>query len=506
MDKEKRLIKNTLYLYLRMFFQLSIALYTSRVILDILGVIDYGIYNLIGGFVSMFSIVSNSLSSSVSRKLTFEIGVNNKKKTQQVFISAINIHIILSLFAFILLESIGLWFINNKMNLPQDRIGVANIVFQASIFTFCLSLLTIPYNAIIIAKEKMKAFANIGIIEIVLKLIIVLLIPFFHFNKLLTYCFLLAIVTIIIQIIYIIYCRNTFPECKYHVYYNKRINKELFCFAGWNFIGTTSAILKDQGSNLILNLFFGPIVNSARAISMQVNSAITGFVNNFTTALMPQITKSYASSDYHYLLNCIYKGSKYSYFLLYILSLPILLRTEYILNLWLKEVPQYTIDFVRLILIYSLTDTYSRNLINANNATGNIKHFQLITGLLNILILPIAYFSIQYSNNPNWAFYVTIIISIINILPRILLNHRYIPITLIDFLKEVLYPTISCSIASLAIIYPINKLIPDSFIGFCQICLYSFILNIALIYLLSTKKEEKAYIKELIHTKLKKEL
>lgn len=504
MDTNKRLIRNTLYLYCRMLFQLIVSLYTSRAILEMLGVMDYGIYNVICGFVSMFSILSGSLSTATSRRLTFELGRRDYNMLNKIFVMSIHIHIFLGLIIICLLETIGLWYLNNEMIIPENKIFEANIIYQIAIVTFCINLQVIPFIAVIIAYEKMKFFANIGILEIFIKLVIVLILPYIYYNRLISYSMLLMLASLIILVVYVVCCKRMFAICKYNSFYDKHIFKDLFSFAGWNFIGSTSTILRDQGSNLILNLFFGPIVNSARAIAMQVNSAVTGFVNNFTTALMPQITKSYAVLDFPYLLNCIYKGSKFSFFLLYILSAPILFRTEYILGLWLVNVPNNTVGFVQLILIYSLTDTYSRNLINANNATGKIKYYQLITGILNIMTLPLSYYCLMLTNNPYYTLYVPIIISIVNIFPRIILNKKMIPVTLKDYFIQVVGPTMIVTFLSVIILSHINCLFSNDLVGFIQLSLVSILLNLLIVYCLGLSQPEKKLVNSFIIFKFEK--
>ncbi|WP_455668153.1 lipopolysaccharide biosynthesis protein [Phocaeicola sp.] len=504
MDTNKKLIKNTLYLYSRMLFQLVVSLYTSRAILEMLGVMDYGIYNVICGFVSMFSILSGSLSTSTSRRLTFELGRKDYNMLNKIFVMSIHIHIFLGLIIICLLETIGLWYLNNEMIIPENKIVEANIIYQIAIVTFCVNLQVIPFIAIIIAYEKMKIFANIGILEIFIKLVVVLILPYIHYNKLISYSILLMLVALIILVVYIVSCKRIFSICRYNSFYDKYIFKELFSFAGWNFIGSTSTILRDQGCNLILNLFFGPIVNSARAIAMQVNSAVTGFINNFTTALMPQITKSYATLDFPYLLNCIYKGSKFSFFLLYILSTPILFRTEYILGLWLVNVPENAVGFVQLILVYSLTDTYSRNLINANNATGKIKYYQLFTGILNIMTLPLSYYCLLLTNNPYYTLYVPIIISLVNIFPRIVLNKKMIPVTVKGYFIQVVSPTMIVVLFSVVILNCINHLFENNLVGFIQISLVSILLNLLIMYYLGLSQAEKKLVNSFVIFKLKK--
>lgn len=307
-DNNKRIAKNTMLLYFRMLFMMVISLYTSRIVLNALGVNDYGIYNVVGGVVAMFAILSGSLSASISRFITFEIGKGNVDRLKEVFCTAINVQIILIVCIIFLMETIGLWFLNYKMVIPEDRLFAANWVFQFSIATFAINLWSIPYNATIIAHEKMSAFAYISIFDAIAKLSAAFLIMYSPLDKLILYAFLIMITGLFQRVLYSVYCKRNFEECCYKLSFNRNITKEMFGFAGWNFIGASSAVLRDQGGNLLINLFFGPSVNAARGVAMSVNSAVLNFVSNFMTALNPQITKNYASGNYSYMFKLAFQG------------------------------------------------------------------------------------------------------------------------------------------------------------------------------------------------------
>lgn len=444
-NNSKQLAKNTLFLYGRMLFSMVVSLYTSRLILQYLGVENYGIYNVVGGLVAMFGIISGSLSTSISRNLTFELGKGDMEKLKKIFSMSINIQLVLIAIVIVLGETFFVWFLNKKMVIPVERLTAANWILQFSLITFALGLFTVPYNAAIIAHERMKAFAYIGIVEVVLKLVIVYLLSISPIDVLVFYGILVFLVATGMQLVYIIYCHRQFEECKYTFIKDKTIYKELVGFATWNFVGSTSSVLRSEGVNILLNLFFGPVINAARGISMQVNNALNSFVTNFMTALTPQITKAYAKKDFDYLLNCIYRGSKFSYFLLYFLSLPIIIKTDSILNLWLVEVPETTTWFVRCVLLFSLTDTLSRPMINANNATGDIKVYQLVIGSLNLTVLPIAYVALKLGAPPYSTVLVSVVVSLIGIYPRIYFNKKHFPITYRGYYLNVLQPIIVVS-------------------------------------------------------------
>ena len=324
----KRIAKNTLLLYFRMLLIMAVTLYTSRVVLATLGVEDFGIYNVIGGVVAMFSVISGSLSSAISRFITYELGRGNKERLKVIFSSSVVIQVCLALLICILAELGGVWFLNNKMNIPMERMDAANWVLQCSIVTFMINLISVPYNAAIIAHERMKAFAYVSILEAILKLAVVFVLYLSSFDKLATYAVLLVAVAIIIRLIYGYYCKKHFEECKFHFVYDKSVLKDIGGFAGWNFIGSASGILRDQGGNIVINLFCGPAVNAARGIATQVQNAVYGFASNFMTALNPQITKNYAIGNRDYLMFLLYQGSRFSFYLLLLLSLPILLNTK----------------------------------------------------------------------------------------------------------------------------------------------------------------------------------
>ena len=355
-ENTKRIARNTLMLYVRMLFSMLVSLYTSRVILNALGVEDYGIYNVVGGFVGMFALISNSLSASTSRFLTFELGKGVRERLAKVFSTSLSIHLILAMLVFIAAETAGLWFLNTRMTIPTERLSAANWVFQASVLSFMSGLFCVPFNASLIAHERMSAFAYIGILDVILRLVIVLFIAYspWHFDRLIVYASLLVAVSVSLQLIYLSYCRRHFEECRLRFGFDKGYWREMSAFAGWNFIGNMAGVLSDQGINLLLNLFLGLVVNAARGISNTLNAAITSFVNNFMMALNPQITKSYASGNYDYMISLVERGARFSFYILFLLTLPLLFEADFVLAVWLKNYPAHTANFVRLLLILSI--------------------------------------------------------------------------------------------------------------------------------------------------------
>jgi O-antigen/teichoic acid export membrane protein len=349
----KRVAKNTLVLYFRMLFMMLIGLYTSRINLQSLGVEDFGIYNVVGGIVVMFSIINGSITASISRFLTFEIGTGNMEKLKKVFSTSVTIQIGISLLILLLAETIGLWFLNHKMVIPDSRMPAAHWVYQFSIITFILNLISMPYNACIVAHEKMSAFAWITIYDAIAKLLIAWLTFIAPMDKLIFFSGFIVLIAFTQRMIYTSYCLHNFEECHYKFTIDKELLKHMSGFAGWNFIGASSAILRDTGGNIIINLFCGPAVNAARAIANRINTAVLGFANSFMTAINPQITKSYASGEYEKMMGAIYKGAKFSFFLLLLLGLPVIMESEYIIHLWLGQVPEHTVLFVQLTILYA---------------------------------------------------------------------------------------------------------------------------------------------------------
>lgn len=439
-ESTKRIAKNTLLLYVRMLFGMLVSLYTSRVVLQALGVEDYGIYNVVGGFVAMFSMISSSLSASTGRFLTYELGKGDMEKLQKVFSTSLVIHIGLVILIVILAESLGVWFLNTHMTIPADRLYAANWVFHASVISFVFSLLSVPFNATIISHEHMNVYAYAGILDILLKLLIVLFIAYVPGvgDRLICYSSLLVAINIALQLFYMWYCRSHFMECKLKVTFYKKCFSEMGAFAVWNFIGCTAALLRDQGVNILLNVFIGPIVNAARGIAVSVNTAIGSFVGNFMVALNPQITKSYASQDYTYMNSLIERGSRFSYYIMLVFILPVILETEFVLTIWLKEYPLYTVTFVRLVLIASIIDALSNTLITLQNATGRIRNYQLAVGGMLMMNFPLSYLCLKFGFSPVSVYLVAIGVALACLVLRLaFLEHMVEKFSSLRFVRKV---------------------------------------------------------------------
>lgn len=493
-ENTKRIAKNTLILYVRMLFTMIVSLYTSRVVLNALGVEDYGIYNVVGGVVAMFGVLSGSLSAAVGRFITFELGCNNLEKLKKVFSSAITIQIVLSVIIIVLAETIGLWFLNNKMVIPTERMMAANYVYQFSVLTFVVNLISVPYNAVIIAHEEISAFAYISILEVIGKLIVAFTIALSPIDQLVYYGFLLMLIAVIIRMIYGCYCKSHYEECTYRFIFDKLLINQMFGFAGWNFIGASSAVFRDQGGNILVNLFGGTIVNAAQGIAMQVNHAIQGFVTSFMTALNPQITKSYASGNYDYMKKLIFQGARLSFYLLLVLALPVIINAQYVLRLWLGVVPEHTILFMRLVLIFAMSESISTPLITAMLATGKIRDYQLIVGGLQMMNLPISYLCLKIGFMPETVIIVAIIMSQCCLAARLILLKDILQLSVVQYIKKVYLNVIMVSF--IAVLFPlfIYHHTTCNFVQFIINSLICLVCSIVAIYFIGFTHWERNFI------------
>ena len=495
-ENTKRVAKNTLMLYGRMLFSMVVSLYTSRVVLNTLGVVDDGIYGVVGGFVAMFSLISSSLSSAVSRFLTFELGRCDKDRLSKAFSTSLLIHIVLAVVVFIIAETVGVWFVNNKMTIPADRLYAANWVFQASILSFMFGLFSVPYNASIVSHERMSAFAYIGILDTTLKLLVVLFIAHckWHFDKLIVYSLLLVAVSVSLQFIYLMYCRKHFEECRLRVSFDKEFWKEISAFAGWNFIGCAAGILKDQGSNVLLNIFVGPLINASRGIASSVTGAVAGFAGNFMAALNPQITKSYACGDLIYAHYLVERGSRFSFYILMSLTIPILLETEFVLTIWLKQYPLHSISFVRLVLSLTLIDILSQTLITLQNATGKIRTYQLVVGGILLLNFPLSYVCLKAGFAPESTYVVAIIVAIVCLISRLFFLRKSANLSMSGFLKRVVLNVAMVLACSITVPLVIHELMPYGWERFLVVGTASVIMSAISVLFVGCNRSERSFI------------
>lgn len=501
----KRVAKNTLYLYFRTLLIMGVTIFTSRIVLDALGVENYGIYNVVGGFVMMFSVLSGTLTAASQRFIAFELG-KEKPEIKKIFSTTLTVHILLAIIVFLLLESFGIWFLNNKININPSRLTAANWVFQCSVITFCINIISIPYNAAIIAYEKISAFAYISIFEVVAKLLIVYALYIIAYDALIVYAIFMLIIALILRLIYGWYCNKNFKECRFSFTLNSKIFMEMIRFCGWNFIGSTAAVMNGQGINLLINLFYGVTFNAARGIASQVDNAINSFVQNFMMALNPQITKTYASKDYIHVNQMIILGTKYAFFLLWIICLPIFINTKYILSIWLKQVPDYVPLFVKYTIIYSLCQSLSQCLYTAMLATGQIKKYQIIVGSLSIMAFPATYIFFKLGFPAEYGYISMIIFSILCLIARIYLLNTIMPIFSIhNFIYKIIFPVIYSIFIISIIVYFVHSFINASnFMAFIIETLLISIINIGFIFLIGLNKTEQHQITNFITNKILK--
>lgn len=503
-ENNKRIAKNTMFLYIRMIFILLVTLYTTRLILEALGIEDYGVYNVVGGFVSMFGFLNGALSNSTQRYITYALGKNDKKMLENVFSNSLVVHIVLGLAIVIITEIVGIWYMKYKMVIPADRYDAAFLTFHCSVFALFMMIISVPYNASIIAHEKMSAFAYISIFEVIMKLTVTITLLFVTYDKLKVYAFSILLIQIVLRVIYIIYCHHHFSETKAPKKIDVSFIKEMTSFAGWTLIGNLAVAMASQGVNMILNLFFGPVVNAARGITFHVQGAINQFTNSFQTSVNPQITKYYSVRKLEEMNNLVFQSSKFSFYLLLFLVLPILYFAPYILGLWLKNVPEYVVGFTRLICIISLVSVIGSPLSMAVSSTGNIKLFQSVVGGLLMFNLPIAYICLKCGGNAYSVFYIQLILEIISLLVRLLISSKLLNFSIIHFLSKVFLRLGLVSISLCVCMLLLNHIIrSDSFINVVLGTLFMWCSIILLVFALGVEHNERNKIILLLKNKLK---
>lgn len=500
----KRIAKNTFMLYVRMLFLMIVSLYTSRVVLHSLGVNDYGIYNAVGGFIAMFSMISNSLSAAISRFITFVLGEGNEKKLRDVFCTSMVIQIFISLTIVILVEVLGVWFLNTKMTIPPDRYVAANWVLQLSMLTFVINLLSVPYNACIVAHEKMSAFAYIGIFEGLTNLGIALLLSSSPIDRLIYYSALMCAAAISVRIIYTVYCKRSFSECHFVWNFDQVLFHEMFGFAGWNFVGSISGLLRSQGINLLFNVYNGPAVNAARGLAVQVNNAVTKFSSNFYMAVQPQVTKSFAAGEINESSDLVLRSSRLAFCLLLILALPILSETEFVLHLWLNDVPTHTVAFVQIIVFYSLFESLSQPLIQLMLATGDIKTYQLVVGGINLLNFPVAWIILASGFPPEFAQISVIVFTFLALWARLSMLKKMIDFPVGDFVHKSLIHCVIllllCSVSPLSIYFTL----PFGALRFFINIFITELVSILIILFWGMTSGERAFVISTIRKKIRK--
>lgn len=483
---------------------MSVALYTSRVVLNMLGTEDFGIYNVVGGIVIMFSFLNSSMAVSIQRFFSYELGKKQDSQLQKIFSTAINLHAGIAFVVLLLSETIGVFFLNSYLNIPENRLSAANWIFHFTVLSFMVSVIRTPFNAIIMAHEKMNIYAYISILEVSLNLLVAFFLSWIDADKLKLYSLLIFAVTIIVTIIYILYCLYSYSACRYILVFDKNLFRKMLGFSSWNLFGSFSLVAISQGGNILLNIFFGPIVNAARGISYQVNTAINSFVYNLQSAINPQIVKLYASGDHSGMLNLVYRGSRLSYFLLFVISFPFLFYTDFILNLWLGKVPEHASTFCRLALISTLIDSLSGCMAVAVQATGNIKQYQIIISCFLLLNLPISFCGLQFGAAPEFVFYICIFISLVGLFIRTILVTKKCGLLFSVFFSKVLLRVFIVSAVSFFVFILLFNICKNNFISFLIFTTLSLFVNMILIYWLGLEKSEQKFVSDKVTSFLKK--
>lgn len=484
---------------------MGVGLFTAGIVLNTLGITDYGIYNIVGGFVSMFGFLNSSMSSATQRFLSFDLGKNDRDQLRKTFSSAVTIHFVIALIIVLALETFGLWYINNKLNVPTDRMTAVNIVFQFSVFSTFFGIIQVPYNALITAYERFNVYAYISFVEIALRLIILYFLVHVEHDKLVLYAALLFVSSFIIRMIYRIYCRKHFQESQYQFYFDKSYFKVLISFTGWNLFGNIAGVAKGQGNNLLLNIFFGTVLNAAYGITMTIQGVVSNFVSNFQVAVNPQIIKSYSSGNKQRSFKLMFQSSKFSFGMMLMMIAPILGSLKFILDQWLKNYPQQSLLFIHLALFTVLIDTLSNPLMMGLQATGNIKMYQAVVGILVFLNLPISYILIRVTHQPEMVFTTSLVLAFVALWFRLYFLKRNMKFPISLFVKEVLFKISILGVAILLIWSGIEQIdLDNQWILFLVKAGILFFSSGILAYQILFTASEKDNIKTMVMDKIKK--
>lgn len=502
-NNSKRILKNTVYLYFRLFFSMAVSLYTSRVVLEVLGVDDFGLYSLVGGFVLMLTILTGTFSGTAARFIAYEIGVGNPEILKRTTSTIINILILISILVFVVGVVLGPYLISEYLNIPTERMGAAYFVFYCSLFVFSMNLWAVPYQALITAHERMDFYALMSIFESVAKLTVVLLLSYVTFDKLYFYAFMLALISVVSRIMYGIYCNKHYKESRYHFILDKRIFIKMSSFSLWMGMGAASGILKDQGLSIIINLFYGLALNAARGISMQVTSVFTNFASNIGLAISPQITKSYSQGNVERSIKLTFVSAKTQGYLILFIMIPFLLESHYLLTLWLKSFPEYTQEFVFWAVLICFISTIAGAFAPIYLAMGRIRNLQIIGSLISFLYLPVCYWCCSLGMDVIICMQLSFLLHII----LFFLSYLYLKVTMSFpfglFMNQVVIPMVMLGMFTYCIVYCIRYVIPDeSFIRLMTTCLMSSVLLCLSVFWLGINSDEKSLISDIICKKI----
>lgn len=504
MSDSKKIIKNSIFLFIRLILTTFISFFSTRIILDRLGVVDYGIYNVIGGVVVLFTFINNSMTSSTQRNLTHELVVGNLKSQITLFNASLRIHLVIAILGIILLETFGQYFVYNVLNIPQDKMFAAQVVYQCTIIMFFLNIIMVPYQAAINAHEHMHIIATRGVIESIAKLIISLSLGLYLY-KLEMYSILLLLLTLILSGSYYLYCRKRYEECQVlNISIDKNIYKSLTSFAGWTLFGAISSLVRKQGSTILINIFFGAASNAAFAIASQISNQLNILSETLLKAIAPQIVKNYSKNNLKEMIKMMCIASKYSYFLFIIVAIPFYIDLEYILKLWLKNVPNYTLVFSKLIIFNVLLDVLLGPMITSIQATGKIKNYQLTSGLVFILNLPTAYVFLNLGFDPQVVIFSNIFFTILIGIIRLYFLNKLIGLSIINWLRDVLFKAVFITIIAYLSLYYLKNIVNEGLIRLFILSILSIILCSFLIFIFGMKREERNYLINFLQLKFNK--
>lgn len=503
-NQNKRIAKNTIFMYIRMAITMCIGLYTSRAVLQALGVEDFGLYNVIGGIVSMFIILNGAMVNTTSRFITIYLAKEDELQTCKIFNMASLVHVVIAVLVVLFAETIGLWYLENKLVVPEGRMFAAHWLYQLSILSAIFSILYVPYNAAIVAHEKMGVFAFIQIADSVLKLIIVLLLAYSPIDKLIFYATLLTILSIADLCIYFIYCKRHFAETEIMFYWNNSVFKEMMGFAGWTLVGNFVNFFYTQGLNLLLNAFCGPAANAARGIAVQVENVVKQFANNVQVAINPQILKSYSLNEMDRMYSLIMASSRYCFFLLYFLCLPIMLEANFILHLWLGIVPEHTVNFIRLILVIALFDTFVNPMFTANLACSKLKLYHFPLSILMVAFMFVTYFAIKLTGIAESVYVSLLTVTFIGYIMKIYIIDRQVGLKPKVYIKNVLKPVCLVVLISPILPFYIHSLLDEGWVRLLATGFACVVSVTAAIYVLGVSQAERKFVVTFVRNKLKR--
>ncbi|MEA1988040.1 MAG: hypothetical protein U9N57_02370 [Pseudomonadota bacterium] len=498
-----RILKNSAILYIRLLITVALGLYTVRVVINALGIEDYGIYSVVAGLVIMFGFMNAAMSSSTQRYLSFDLGLKDTEKLQKTFSTAINIHLLIGMLSFLLAEVVGVWAINHLLDIPADRLAAANTVFQFTLIVFTLGIIQVPYHAATIAYERMNVYAYISIVDAVLKLVSAYFLLSAPLDRLVLYSQLLAAISFLSFVSYFIYVQVQIKEIKYIKYFEKNYYKEILSFSGWNLFGNIASVARSQGINILINIFFGVTLNAAYALAIMIQGVLTQFASSIQQAINPQIIKSYAQNDKKRTEQLMHISSKFSFYVMLILVVPFYMNLDYVLGLWLGVVPEYAAEFIAYMLIFILIEVLSNSLMTGLQATGNIKLYHLTVGGVVFLNFPIVYLVYKFYEVPEMAFIVLIGISVLSLYVRLLFVKKQMGYMLSSFYRGVIFYISMVLILSVPVLFFVSSL--NTHIGMLKVvsdvvlCTTVFVI---IMYFIGMNINEKEFILKILKEKI----